>query len=387
MGRRHEGKTLAVIGASAFQDPLITKAQELGCYVHAFAWECGDPGESSADVFHPVSTAEREQILHICRRLGIDGVCTIGSDFNNITATWIANQLGLPANSNDCVRLTTDKHAMREALAAGGDPSPKSVSIREGHPLPESLLDLRYPVIVKPSDRSGSRGITKLENPDGLQDALADAWGESFSKVALVEEFLEGDEFSVECLSWQGEHHVLQITRKFTSGAPHFIETAHIQPPLLPPDAERRIVRVVTHALSTLRVTQGASHAEVKVNDAGEPWIVEIGSRMGGDFIGSDLVPLSTGIDFVACVVDAALGFPPHVEAPAPMRAAAVRFVLSQQDADVLDSLRHDCPDLIVRGEWSVPKDYVVTDSSNRFGYCIVSSDSTEEISRWLPMS
>ena len=89
--QRHAGKILAVIGASEFQDPLIRRARELGCTVHAFAWECGDVGERTADVFHPVSTAEKEEVLRICRSIRADGVCTIGSDFNNITATWVAN--------------------------------------------------------------------------------------------------------------------------------------------------------------------------------------------------------------------------------------------------------------------------------------------------------
>ncbi len=382
---RHDGKVLAVIGASEFQEPLILKAKELGCTVHAFAWECGDPGEKSADVFHPISTAERETILGICREVGVDGVCTIGSDFNNITATWIANQMGLPANSDECVRVSTDKKAMRAAFAAGGDPSPRSIPARKGEPLSSEIRDLAFPVIVKPADRSGSRGITKVEDATGLEDALAAAWGESFGGIALVEDFLEGDEFSVEGLSWEGEHRILQITRKFTSGAPSFIETAHIQPPLLDAEVVGRIEDVVSHALCTLGVKLGASHAEVKVNEKGEPWIVEIGSRMGGDYIGSHLVQLSTGVDFVGAVVDVALGTKPAIDEDARRGASAVRFVLSQNDADTLERLRAERPDLVVSGSWESPAGRKVTDSSTRFGHCIMAADSPEELLSWLP--
>ena len=383
--RRHAGKTLAVIGASEFQVPLILKAQELGCVVHAFAWECGDPGEELADVFHPVSTAEHEEVLRICQEVGIDGACTIGSDFNNITATWVANRMGLPANTDECVRLSTNKRAMRQAFAAAGDPSPKSIPVAEGESLPAELEDLAYPVIVKPSDRSGSRGITKVLERCELPGALAAAWHESFCKVALVEEFLEGDEFSVECLSWEGIHHVLQITRKYTTGAPRFIETAHLEPPLLTTDVAQRIERVVSRALVTLGVKQGASHAEVKVNGCGEPWIVEIGSRMGGDFIGSDLVQLSCGIDYVGAVVDVALGTKPNIDGFSSPRAAAVRFVLSQQDAEALERLRSEHPELIVHGSWDVPHGHEVTDSSTRFGYCVMAAKTTDELVGWLP--
>lgn len=383
-GARHDGKVLAVIGASEFQVPLIRKAQDLGCVVHAFAWQCGDLGESVADVFHPVSTAERAEVLRICKEVGVDGVCTIGSDFNNITATWVANQMGLPANTDDCVRLSTDKREMRKAFAAAGDPSPVSIPVREGEPLPKNLDELTYPVIVKPSDRSGSRGITRLSNPDGLLDALASAWDESFCKIALVEEFLEGDEFSVECMSWEGMHHVLQITRKFTTGAPHFIETAHLEPALLSDEECARVERVVTHALDTLGVQQGASHAELKINGRGEPWIVEIGSRMGGDYIGSDLVPLSTGIDFVGAVVDVALGVKPDLRGFSSPRASAVRFVLTEQDVAALEHFQSVHPDLVVCESWSAPVGHAVVDSSTRFGHCIMAADSAEELLPWL---
>ena len=204
------GKQLAIIGASHFQNPLIEKAKEMGCETHVFAWRAGDVGERTADHFYPVSITERDAILEQCRQIGIDGICSIGSDLANITVGYVAEALGLTGNPTAVVARSTDKHLMRKTFASCGDPSPKSVLV-EGDSR-DGLSELAYPLIVKPVDRSGSRGITKLESAEGLEAALEAAFSEGFSKRAVVEEFVAGEEFSVEFVSWEGEHSFLALT-------------------------------------------------------------------------------------------------------------------------------------------------------------------------------
>ena len=99
-------KKLAVIGASHFQMPLIERAQEKGCEVHAFAWQCGDVGETAADVFHPVSITEVDQIVRICREVGVDGICTIASDLATVAVSHVAEELSLTGNSVACFEDT-----------------------------------------------------------------------------------------------------------------------------------------------------------------------------------------------------------------------------------------------------------------------------------------
>ena len=385
-GRLVEGTMpkLAIVGASDFQNPLILKAKDMGCETYAFAWECGDIGERTANHFFPISTAEKDKILEVCRSEKIDGIVTIGSDFNNITASYVANKMGLVANSDECVARSTNKHLMRETFLEHGDPSPLSVLVREGEPLPEDLERVTFPAIVKPTDRSGSRGITKVERREDLQPALQASFDVSWEKCALVEEFLEGEEFSVEFCSWKGEHHFLQMTRKFTTGAPHFIETGHIEPPLVPAEVLERTQEVVRHALDSLGVKYGASHSEVKVDARGNVRIVEIGSRMGGDCIGSDLVELSSGIDFVGAVVDAALGREPDLRPRHEPRAAGIRFAFGQEDADVFERLQAEHPEYLVRATEIGPFDSEITDSSNRDGYFIMCAPKADDILPYL---
>lgn len=375
---------LAIIGASDFQNPLILKAQEKGIETHVFAWQCGDIGERTADVFYPISTAEKELIYEECRKIGVDGVVTIGSDFNNITATYVANKLGLTANSDEAVLRSTNKHLMRETFAANGDPSPKSILAAAGEETP-TISDMSFPLIVKPTDRSGSRGIQKITDKCQLYAALEAAWECSWEHKAVVEEFLEGEEFSVEFISWRGEHHFLQLTKKFTTGAPHFIETGHIEPGQVAPDVLERIKAVVSHALDSLGVRYGASHSEIMVDAQGNPHIVEIGSRMGGDCIGSDLVQLSTGIDFVGAVIDVAMGKEPDLTPIHPRRFAAIRFVFGQDDIDALERLRTNDPGCFVRASGIETLGHEVIDSSSRYGFFIMSASSLGYLSPYLP--
>ena len=113
-------KKLVIIGASDFQNPLILKAKEMGYETHVFAWECGDIGEKTADYFYPVSITEQDEILNICKKIQPDGVTTIGSDLGMVTATYVANGLGLTANSVECEFKASNKYAMRQSLRNTG---------------------------------------------------------------------------------------------------------------------------------------------------------------------------------------------------------------------------------------------------------------------------
>ena len=376
-------KKLAIIGASYLQAPLIQKAKDLGCETHVFAWAAGDVGEKMADVFYPISIVEKDAILEQCQKIGIDGICTIASDLAAVTVNYVAEAMGLTGNGMRCCEKSTNKHKMREAFAAGGDPSPRSVLVGQDTNL-EALEGLRYPLIVKPTDRSGSRGITKVQRPAGLQAAITRAREQSFEKQAVVEEFVTGQEYSVECISWQGEHHLLQITLKYTTGAPMYIETGHMEPAPLTNAMGDKVRSVVFHALDTLEIRNGASHSELKIDEKGDIHLIEIGGRMGGDCIGSHLVPLTTGYDYVGMVVEIALGQAPDLTRRDHYPACGVRFVFGPQDLEIRQALR-DTPDITMLEESPLdPMDHIVTDSSTRFGYYLFAADDAAQICRWM---
>jgi biotin carboxylase len=299
-------KKLVIIGANNFQLPLIKKAKQLGLETHVFAWEKGALGKEFADHFYPLSIIEKELILKAVEKIKPVGIISIASDLAIATVNYVAAKLALTANSLASTRVTTNKYAMRECLSQGGLPCPKysiSADIKE-------ILSIcgAFPLIVKPSDRSGSRGVTKVNTKNELELAIARAQSESFVSGHIVEHFIPGQEFSVEMISWQGEHYFLQITEKETSGAPYFVEKAHHQPAALAAVMQEKIIALIKKALTCLGVESGASHSEIILTGDGDVFIVEIGARMGGDYIGSHLVELSTGYDYLKGVIDIACG-------------------------------------------------------------------------------
>lgn len=372
-------KKIAIIGAGDFQLPLIKKAGELGFETHVFAWQDGAVGARYADCFYPISITEKEEILDKCREIKPQAVVSVASDLAVHTVNYVAGKLGLICNSDRNSGISTNKYQMRTAFRENDIPTPEFHSVGIGDAL-RGIRKMTLPVIVKPTDRSGSRAITKLDSFDGLSKAVHEAIESSFEKRAVIEEYIEGKEYSCECISFNGKHHMLALTEKFTTGAPHFIETGHIQPAPIPAEAAERIKRNVFRALDVLDVKYGASHTEFKLTPNGEMRIIETGSRMGGDCIGSHLVQLSTGIDFLKAVIDVACGSPPDLSPVCRPAVAAIRFIFSQSDAKRLKKLRESYSDklhFVSINESDMAKS--VSDSSSRHGYYILTCSSHEE--------
>lgn len=378
-------KKIVIIGANSFQNPLILKAKEMGYETHVFAWQDGSIGERTADYFYPISIIEKEKILEKCRGIQPEAVVTIASDLANITVQYLAEKLGLPCNSAESIYISTNKYAMRKALKQWGIPTPGFIKVAEGDDYEAAISGLSFPMIVKPTDRSGSRGITKINDITGLKNAVVAAVKESFEKSAIIEEYIDGEEYSCEGISYEGIHHILAITRKYTTGAPHFIETGHAEPANISQEVYSKIEKEIHGALDALKLRYGASHAEFKMDEKGNIRIIEIGSRMGGDCIGSHLVYLSTGYDFTRMVIDVAAGKSPSFEQERKPAYAAIRFIFSQKDLSVLEELKEKKPESIYYvSEIEDIGEHEVVDSSTRFGYYIFTGKTYNDIKEIL---
>lgn len=365
-------KSICIIGGSYLQLPLVLKCKEMGIETHCFAWEEGAVCKEHADHFYPISIIEKDEILEKCREIGVDAIASIASDVAVITVNYVADRLGLIANPVEFTDITTNKYLMREALSAQGVPCPKFRVVRSGDTA--DVDGMTFPLIVKPTDRSGSRGVKIIYAPDELPAAVERAAGESFKSEVIIEEFVDGQEISVEAISYEGMHYLLQITDKVTTGAPYFVELEHHQPSALPESIKEKVRDSVLKALNALHIRNGASHSELKITPDGDIRVIEIGARMGGDFIGSDLVKLSTGYDFVKGVIEVAFGEFRKPEIT-NNRCSGVYF-LSKETARLAKYVdRHEDYPEIVAAEWTDPELHEIRESADRSGYFIYCSD------------
>ncbi len=351
---------IAIIGASEFQVPLIEKCKELGYTTYVYAWRCGDVGEKIADFFVPISVVEKETIYQDIVSKGIKSCVSIGSDITQLTVNYVLRKLNIRCNKEITDVLACNKYEMRKAFRSNGILCPqfmKSFTL----PTRAELESFRYPLIVKPTDRSGSRGIYKVNNYEELCECFESSKELSFEKACIIEEYIEGKEYSCETISFNGKHTILSLTEKHTTGAPHFIETGHDEPADISIDEN-----IICRVLDSLHIEYGAGHTEFRVDDKNELWVIETGARMGGDCIGSDLVPLSTGYDFLKMVIDTASGKEPDYTKSAHQKESHIRFIFNEKDIEEMNNHK-----IIKKSIKDMDFNNSVSDSTSRHGYYI----------------
>lgn len=303
-------KKLMILGASVLQIPAILQAKKMGIYVIAVDMNPNAEGFSYADKKIVVSTTDIDGVLEEARNNNIDGIMTIASDRPMMTVAKVCEELGLVGIDMKTAINATNKSKMRDALRNTDVAIPMYFSVENYKDFLEAskkIMDKGYKCIVKPSDNSGSRGIRLVNDSDNLEEVYSYCKENSIAGTLVVEEYMEGEEVSVESISHDGDCEVIQITDKITTGAPYFVEMGHTQPSMLSDETKDEIKKLTQKATKAIGITDGPSHTEIKVTKDG-PKIVEIGARLGGDNITTHLVPLSTGVNMVEAAIKIALG-------------------------------------------------------------------------------
>lgn len=300
-------KKVLVIGAGPLQVPLIKKVKELG---HQAICVDGNPsavGFTIADKYKHINIVDQEACLKYAKEQEVDGVLTVATDYGVLTVAHIAKEMQLPGLSYHVAQIIKNKHLVSERLIQSDVLKLRQSYQVSGIEQVELFKEeIQYPVIVKPIDGSGSRGITVVTKENELREATIEAINLSVTKNALIETFIKGKEYGVEIFVDNFEVHVLAILDKVMTLPPDFAELGHAT---VVDDIElrKRIIDKVIDAVRALEINMGSVNMDILVTEK-DVEIIDIGARAGGNLISSHIVPLSTGVDLYGNSIKVSLG-------------------------------------------------------------------------------
>ena len=381
-------KKMMILGASELQVPAIRKAKELGYQIILVDYNEKAAGFPLADVKLVVSTLDQEEVYRQALIYQPDVVITSTSDGPVRTAAYVNEKLGKqPDLSYEDSLCATIKSHMRNRLKENHVPIPEYYAVQSFEEFQAAVETLHGNCIVKPADNAGSRGVTalngeKLQSTEELRRTYEYSRENSRNGTVMVEEFMTGPEVSVEAMTVDGRTTILTITDKFITPPPYFVEIAHSEPSSLSEEIQERIRQVALQAIAAIRLKNGPSHTEIKVTAEG-PKIVELAARLGGDFITSKLVPLSTGVDMVGASVLLATGEKVNLESKWN-KGAAIHFIQGKEGViknieidDALYELKGVEEAVLYKKAGEIV--HATKSSNDRLGHIITVGENTQE--------
>lgn len=298
-----ERKAVLIFGVGTLQQSIIQRAKRMGLFTVGI-----DPLEDAAcrgdvDAYEVVGGKDFEGTCAVVEKYGINAIVTSATDKPLVMMARVAERYGFPFYSIETAEWSTDKYQMKQRFIEGGIPCAKGRLVKSA----KEVDDFEFPVIVKPRDNSGSRGVKLCRDKHELESAIAEALPFSHLDTVLVEEFIVGNEYSIESLHHNGKNEVIQFTEKKTTPFPYNVELGHKQPANLTETQKDTIRELISRIAQCMHFEHSPSHTELKINENGI-FIIETSPRLGGDYITSTLVPLSTGINMEDQLLKMALG-------------------------------------------------------------------------------
>lgn len=304
-------KKVLVIGAGFLQDFVIQKAKKMGYVTLAVDADPKAIGFSHADRHAVINIVDEEACLAYARQEQIDGVLTAATDYGVLTAAYIAQEMNLPGLDYGVAKLIKDKYRVRKCLHENHvDDTEQAFEVNAKTDLDALAEKLHYPVMVKPRDGSGSRGTSRVDAAEQLKVACKYAMKGSITHRAEIETFVVGQEYGVESLVVNGEIHVFPVMKKWMTEPPYYAELGHAIPSGLDDYIEIKARNCAKRAIEALGVNSGSVNMDMLITDEGSVHIIDIGARMGGNMIGSCIIPYGTGIDYMANMIKNVVGDP-----------------------------------------------------------------------------
>jgi cysteine synthase A len=333
----------------------------------------------------------RGALLERFRREELAGITTT-SDFYVPTVAELTSWLGLPGNQAESVATCRNKALLRERLREAGVGQPKFAVVTDADGVADAVAEVGLPCVVKPADDSGSNNVLLCTTRDEVRAHVAtilgihvNMRGMPTARTALVEEYVDAPEFSVELFTWQGRTTCVGITQKYVTGSPHFVEYQHVFPAQLAPSEEAALETAARRAVEAVGFGLGPTHTEIRLTEAG-PRIIEINPRLAGGMI-PELIRLATGTSLLDEQLRAATGLEPRLSAPAD-GYAGIRFLLAADEGEVVTiggaSEAREVPgvhDVVITarpGSAARPP----RNSYDRLGFVIARGDTHEQVTK-----
>ena len=316
-------KRVFMLGAGFMQGVAIRAARALGCTVVAADGNPSAVCATEADEFVCIDLKDTARLIDYARYLqqngGLDAVFTAATDFSAAVAA-VAAACGLRGHTLEAALNATDKVRMRGCFRKAGVPSPAFVELSAADlAAPVNTLEQRlgelaghFPLVVKPVDNMGARGCSLVKGLSGLQEAVVTAVRHSRSGRVIVEEYIEGSEFSIEGLVFGGRLYITALADRHIFFPPYFIEMGHTIPSDCPQEIADEVMSVFERGVHALGLTDGAVKGDILVRN-GKAFVGEIAARLSGGYMSGWTVPYSCGLDITAAALTLALGGSPRL--------------------------------------------------------------------------
>ena len=322
--------SILILGAGTMQRPAILAAKKLGLETYVIDGNPDAPCVSDADHFARIDLKERDQIAEcaagLLERMNLKAVFTAGTDFS-ANAAYAACQCGFASHSYEACVNASDKALMRQCFRNARVPSPHFILLEKksvANTLTASVVSsLKFPYVVKPVDNMGARGCRMVRNRDELFVAVDEALKFSRSGRALLEEYVEGAEFSIDALIYDGTFTVTGFADRHITFEPYFVELGHTMPTNIPYERYAKLVETFARGAKSLGLSRGAAKADIKWTKDG-PVIGEIAARLSGGYMSGWTFPYASDLNLTEQAIEIALGrkpealeanrFPLHIE-------------------------------------------------------------------------
>jgi len=380
-------RTLMVLGGSNWQTYMVEQAHQMGFRTVVIDRNEAPPASFVADAFYPVDFSHVGEAIEVARREKVDGVATFGTNDAIVTVARIKEALGLPSDCipADVALRVVYKHTMREDLAAAGVPIPAGRQLSGDDCRAEAerfFNDLRAPILLKPSDNSGGKGITIVRGEEQIPAAVESAMRAARNGRVLAEEFVEGTVLGVESITQGGRVIPIAIADKVMGPPPYCVTLGVIAPSALPEDVQRRVYEVNEATIRALKIDTAPTHIDMVVDGDGTPKVIDVGPRLAGGPIVFEIIRRVMWVDMMAYVIRSAFGEIGPVEPRWTGLYAGSRHFTAGRSG-VVESL--SCPDDVLKRcrstylrFWKKPGDVVLpaTNDTHPIGFVVCLGDT-----------